>query len=114
MEGYRGPEYGFVESGPAAEEMARAELCAGIAEAVEARAQEMAAAEISQDPLLQSMMSKLIESGVELDVDLKAHLRKMVALRIGTLLGEGVQAGSDGTFFRMLEDEISLELNEMQ
>lgn len=105
---------GGYEEGPSAiEEIDRLDLMAELSRAKAIMAHECAAVEINQDPALQAMLGRLIEAGPNMNPAMSAHLRMMVALRIGPLQKLGIQAQADAEFFEIARYEVERELNEL-
>lgn len=78
--GPEGSSFGFEESGIS--EMERLDLVRQLAGHIEASAQELGAKHINRDPIVHTMLSKVIEGGPDLDPTHAAHIRKMIALRM--------------------------------
>lgn len=105
------PSFGPEESGIS--ELERLALMNSIAARVEASTHELAASEINRDPMLHALLGKIVEGGAELDPSHLAHLRKILALRLGSLPEMAEQAAQDQAFFDLMSTTIHAEIDEL-
>lgn len=110
-----GPEFGSfgLENEPAIDKITRAEMLAELSLKTANNAQEFAVNQINRDPILHTMLSKVINCGPELDPDYVQHLRKMIALRLNGSVEIQVQAGQDRDFYLSMAWEARSELREL-
>ena len=104
----------FYEGETAIDEIARAEMLAVLNRAIEGWSREAAAREIAADPELEAMIGVLIEQSQEWDPYRRAHLRKMIALRLGTLNQLALQATQNAGFFDIARLEVEREVEELK
>jgi hypothetical protein len=110
----RSPDFaGYPESEPAVSEIARADLMRELAVYKERVANEAISRQIIRQPELAAMLGKYLESGPELDPDIRAHLRKMIALWIGRGIEFAIEAGYEASFYELVRDQVILELEEL-
>ena len=104
----------FYEGPTAVDQLEMARIKLELAQAIEASSVEAGSQEINRDPLLHSILTKIIESGPELNPDIVRHLRKMVALRIGHLIEAGLRAGDDAEFWALVQSEVMDEIEALK
>lgn len=109
--GPEGSSFGFEEVGIS--ELERLDLMRAVAAEVEVTAHKFATSEINRDPLLHTLLGKVVESGAELDDIHLAHLRKMIALKLGGLHDIATQAAQDQKFFGLMSSVVETEIEEL-
>ena len=110
--GPEGPSFSFEES--RLSEMERLDLMRQLARQVEASAMKLGAEQINRDPILHTMLTKVIEGGPDLDPTHIAHMRKMIALRMCGLPDVSAQAASDQAFYGLAIQTVQYEIEELK
>lgn len=108
-----GPNFPSFDSEPGISEIDRLDLMRSAAAEVEATAHEFASREISRDPILHTLLGKVVEGGAELDRTHLAHLRKIIALRLSGLHDIAAQAAQDQDFFELMSTTVQAEIEEL-
>jgi hypothetical protein len=106
-----GPSFNFEESGLS--ETERLDLMRNLAAEIEASAHELSVSQINRDPILHTILGKVIESGPNLDPAHLAHLRRIITLRLAGMPDIAAQASRDQEFFQIAINTVQEEIDEL-